>query len=135
MCIELFRHIMTRHKTIRCPSKTIEVGVYLCFFSVDLSHRKAILLRGGPRWKGLGGIITYTSPLIPSFLGASSVFLPPVTGCCCGCGSTAPGSTVVPWASTVVPRGGAVVPLVLTVVLLPWSRTTAAHQASAAPSW
>ena len=35
--------------------------------------------------------------LFPSFfLGASSVFLPPVTGCCCGCGSTAPGSTVVP---------------------------------------
>ena len=56
MCIEHFRHIMTRHKMIWCPSKTIEDGVSLRFFSVDLSRRKAVLLRGGPRWKGLGGI-------------------------------------------------------------------------------
>ena len=61
MCIEHFRYIMTWHKTIWCPSKTIEDGVYLRFFSVDLRRRKAVLLRGGPRWKGLGGINTYTS--------------------------------------------------------------------------
>ena len=63
-----FRHIMTRHKTIWCPSKTIEDGVSLRFFSVDLSRRKAVLLRGGPRWKGLGGIITYTSLSSPLLL-------------------------------------------------------------------
>ena len=61
MCIEDFRHIMTRHKTIWCPSKTTQDGVSLCFFSVDLSRRKAVLLRGGSCWKGLGGINTYTS--------------------------------------------------------------------------
>ena len=32
----------------------------LRFLSVDLSRREAVLLRGGPLWKGLGGIITYT---------------------------------------------------------------------------
>ena len=40
---------------------------FLRFFLVDLSRRKAVLLRGGPRRKGLGGIITYTflySPLL-----------------------------------------------------------------------
>ena len=56
MCIECFRLFITRHKTIWCLSKTIEDGVSLRFFSVDLSRRKAVLLRGGPRWKGLGGI-------------------------------------------------------------------------------
>ena len=61
MCIEYFRYFITRHKTIWCPSKTIEDSVALRFFSVDLSHRKAVLLRGGPLWKSLGGIITYTS--------------------------------------------------------------------------
>ena len=30
-----------------CPSKTIEDGVFLRFFLVDLSRRKAVLLRGG----------------------------------------------------------------------------------------
>ena len=110
MCIEHFRYLMSRHKTIWCPSNTIEDGVSLHFFSVDLSRRKAVLLRGGPRRKGLGGIITYTSSFIPSFfLGSSSVFPASLTGCCCGCGSTAPGSTVVP-------RGGAVVPQVPMVV-------------------
>ena len=58
---EHFRYIMPKHKTIWCPSKIIEDGISLCFFSVDLSSRKAVLLRGGPRWKCLGGIITYTS--------------------------------------------------------------------------
>ena len=56
MCIELFRYIMCEHKTIWCPLKTIEDGVSLSFFSVDLSRRKVVLLRGGPHWKGLGGI-------------------------------------------------------------------------------
>ena len=78
VCVEYFRHLITTHKMSWCPSKTIEDGVSLRFFSVDLSHRKAVLLRGGPLWKGLGGIITYTStPFAPPFLwhfGASSVF-------------------------------------------------------------
>ena len=51
---EHFRYIMPKHKTIWCPSKIIEDGVSLRFFSVDLSRRKAVLLRGGPHWKDLG---------------------------------------------------------------------------------
>ena len=46
MCIEYFRHFITRHKTIWCPSKTIEDGISLRFFSVDFSRRKVVLLRG-----------------------------------------------------------------------------------------
>lgn len=61
MCNEHFRYTMSKHKTVWCPSKTIEDGVSLRFFSVDLSHRKAVLLRGGLCWKGLGAINTYTS--------------------------------------------------------------------------
>ena len=38
------------------PSKAIEDDVSLRFFSVELSHRKVVLSRGGPLWKGLGGI-------------------------------------------------------------------------------
>ena len=68
MFIEYFKHIMTRHKTIWCPSKNVEDGVSLRFFSLDLSRKKAVLLRGGPLWKGLGGIITYTSPSYPLLL-------------------------------------------------------------------
>ena len=60
MCIECFRLFITRHKTIWCPSKPIEDTISLRFL-VDLSRRKAVLLRGGPLWKGLGGIITYGS--------------------------------------------------------------------------
>ena len=78
MCIEHFRHIMSKHKTIWCPSKTIEDDLSLLFFLVDLSCRKAVLLRGGPRWKGLGGIShTCLSLFAPPFLwlfGPSSVF-------------------------------------------------------------
>ena len=78
MCLEFFRRFVTRHKTVWCPSKTIEDGVFLRFFSVDLSRRKAVLLRGGPRWKGSGGIITYTftpsAPPFPLNFGASYVF-------------------------------------------------------------
>ena len=60
MCIEHFKDLMSRYKMIRCPSEPIEDGGFLRFFSVDLSHRKAVLLRVGPLWKGLGGIFTYT---------------------------------------------------------------------------
>ena len=50
------------------PLETIEDGVVLHFFLVDLSRRRAVLLRGGPRQKGSGGIITYTFPsLSPPF--------------------------------------------------------------------
>ena len=60
-----------------CPLKTIKDDVFLHFFSVGLSRRKAVLLKGGPRWKGSGGIITYTfSPFAPPFplrFGASYV--------------------------------------------------------------
>ena len=78
MCLEFFRRFIARQKTVWCPSKTIEDGVFLRFFLVDLSRRKAVLLRGGPRRKGSGGIITYTfSPFslpFPMRFGASSVF-------------------------------------------------------------
>ena len=68
MCLEFLRRFIARHKTVRCPSKTIEDGVVLRFFLVDLSRRRAVLLRGGPRRKGSGGIITYTFPsLSPPF--------------------------------------------------------------------
>ena len=68
MCLEFLRRFIARHETIRCPSKTIEDGVVLRFFLVDLNHRRAVLLRGGPHRKGSGGIITYTFPsLSPPF--------------------------------------------------------------------
>ena len=84
MCLEYYRHFIARHKTVGCPSKIIEDGAFFYVpFSVDLSRRQAVLLRGGPRWKGLGGIILYTSPSYPlllpwSFLRflASLVWLP-----------------------------------------------------------
>ena len=44
--LEYFRRVVTRHKMVWCPSKTIEDGVFLRFFPVDLSRRKAVLLRG-----------------------------------------------------------------------------------------
>ena len=68
MCLEFLRYFITRHETIRCPSETIEVGVVLRFSLVDLSRRRAVLLRGGPRRKGLGGINTYTCPTFPCTL-------------------------------------------------------------------
>ena len=37
---------------IRCPSKTSEAVIVLRFSLVELSRRRAVLLRGGPRRKG-----------------------------------------------------------------------------------
>ena len=86
----------------------------LRFFSVDLSRRKAVLLRGGPLWKGLGGIITYTSvPFAPPFLwlfGASSVY----PSLCKNEGLlvlVVLGHAVVPARDAVVPQSLVVVPL------------------------
>ena len=67
MCFEFVRHFITRHKMIWCPSKIIKDDVSLRFFSVDLSRRKAVLLRGGPHWKGLGGISLTHLFLLPPF--------------------------------------------------------------------
>ena len=70
-------------RRLGAPRRLTKTAFFLCFFLVDLSRRKAVLLRGGLRWKGLGGIITYTSPSYPlllpwSFLRflASLVWLP-----------------------------------------------------------
>ena len=82
----------------------MEVGVVLRFSLVDLSRRRAVLLRGGPRQKGLGGINTYTSPTFPCTLEHLFVFLvvPKSDGYYCTCGSTAStsGSTAVGHGST-----------------------------------
>ena len=75
MCLEFLIYFITRHETIRRPSETIEVGVVLRFSLVDLSRRRAVLLRGGPHQKGLGGINTYTCPTFPSTLERLSVIL------------------------------------------------------------
>ena len=143
MCLEYFRRFVTRHKTVWCPSKTIEDGVFLCFFLVDLSRRRAILLRGGPRRKGSGGIITNTfSSLSPAFpcslehppfflyaivlaadVGLAVVLLP---------GEVVPQApAVVPYYGAVVPYYGAVVPQEPTVVPLLWSCSTVAPRPSA----
>ena len=91
MCLEFLRHFIARHKMIRCPSKTIEDGVFLRFFLVDLSRRRAVLLRGGPRRKGLGGINTYTCSSFPCILELPSVILvvQKSDDYCYACGSTA----------------------------------------------
>ena len=75
MCLESLRYFITGHETIRCPSETIAVGVVLRFSLVDLSHRRAVLLRGGPRRKGLGEINTYTCLPYPRFFGAAFRYL------------------------------------------------------------
>ena len=81
VCIELFRYIMTKHKMIWCPSNIIEDGVSLRFFSVELSRRKAVLLRGGPLWKGLGGI-SRTHSLLHR-LSSSSLECSSISPCLC----------------------------------------------------
>ena len=139
MCLEFLRYFITRHETIRCPSETIEVGVVLRFSLVDLSRRRAVLLRGGPRRKGLGGIITYTfpslSPPFPCTLEHSPFIL--YVSVCTNVAELAvvllPGA-VVPQAPAVVPYFGAVVPQEPTVVPLLRSRSTVAPRPSAASS-
>ena len=138
MCLEYFRHFITGHKTVWCPSKTIEDGVFLCFFSVDLSRRKAVLLRGGPLWKGLGGIITYTStPFAPPFLwlfGAPPFFSSMQLVLVAELGHAVvllPGA-VVPQALAVVPDPGAVLLRKPMIVPLLRSCSTVAPRPSAA---
>ena len=47
-------------------SERIKDDGSLRFFSVDLSHRKAVLLRGAPLRKGMSGINTYIAPYAPT---------------------------------------------------------------------
>ena len=120
MCLEFLRRFIARHKTVWCPSKTSEDGIFLCFFLVDLSRRRVVLLRGGPHWKGSGGIITYTfspsAPPSPLHFGASSaVFIymqkrriPTVV--VLGLAVVLLLGAVVPQAPAVVPHEVAVVP-------------------------
>ena len=130
MCLEFLRRFITRHETIRCPSKTIEDSVVLRFFLVDLSRRRAVLLRGGPRRKGSGGIITYTfpslSPPFPCTLEHLSVILVVLH-------LTATAElAVVLLSGAVVPQAPTVVPLEPMVVPLLWSRSTVAPWPSTA---
>ena len=113
MCLEFLRYFISRHETIRCLSKTIEVGVVLRFFLVDLSRRRAILLRGGPRWKCLGGINTYTCSSFPCILELPFVIL------------VVRKSDSATAVLAVVPQVQAIVPLCVTVVPLIWSGSTA----------
>ena len=130
MCLEFHRRFITRHETIRCPSKTIEDGVVLRFFLVDLSRRRAVLLRRGPRRKGSGGIITYTFPsLPPPFL--CTLELPSVILFVLFLAAIAE-LAVVLLPRAVVPQAPAVVPLEPTVVPLLWSCSTVAPRPSAA---
>src|SRR5215216_7734681 len=103
---------MSRHKTIRCPSEPIEDGVSLCFFSVDLSRRKAVLLRGGPLRKGLGGIITYT-PVPLHHLSLASLEHHPFYPCLCKYEGLQ--VLLVLWHAVVLLKG-AIVPQLPTVV-------------------
>ena len=139
MCLEFLSFFIAKHKMIRCPSKTIEDGVFLRFFLVDLSRRKAVLLRGGPRRKGSGGIITYTfsslSPPFPCTLEHSPfiLYMSVWTTVAELAVVLLPGA-VVPQAPAVVPDLGAVVPQEPTVVPLLWSRSTVVPGPSAAAS-
>ena len=72
------------------PSKAIEDDVSLRFFSVVLSRREAVLLRGGPRRKGLGGVNTYTCSSFPCLeLPFVILVVQKSDDYCCACGSTA----------------------------------------------
>ena len=111
-------------RRLGAPRRLTKTASFLRFFLVDLSRRKAVLLRGGPLWKGLGGIITYTStPFAPPFLwhfGALRLFLYMQNVVIAELGHVVVLllGTVVPRALAVVPAPGAVVPQVPTVVLL-----------------
>ena len=132
MCLEFLRRFIARHKTVRCPSKTIEDGVFLRFFLVDLSRKRAVLLRGGPRQKGSGGIITYTFPsLSPPFHwtlehSPSILYVSVWTTVAELAVVLLPGAEV-PQALTVVPCPCAVVPREPTVVPLLRSRRSEEH--------
>ena len=139
MCLEFLRYFVTRHETIRCPSETIEVGIVLRFSLVDLSRRRAVLLRGGPRRKGSGGIITYTflslSPPFPCTLEHSpSILYVSVWTTVAELAVVVLPGAVVPQALAVVPCPCAVVPQEPTVVPLPQSRSTVAPRPSTAAS-
>ena len=75
---------------------------------MDLSRRKPVLLRGGPRWKGMGGIDTYTAPYAPTasfpFSGAFPMFSVDFQWHASGSTAGAHGST----AYAVVPLGTSV---------------------------
>ena len=103
----------------------------LHFFLVDLSRRKAVLLRGGPRRKGSGGIITYTfsslSPPFPCTLEHSPfiLYVSVWTTVVELAVVLLPGAVVLQ-ALAVVPSPCAVVPREPTVVPLLRSRSTVA---------
>ena len=139
MCLEFLRLFISRHETIRCPSETIEVGVVLRFSLVDLSRRRAVLLRAGPRWKGSGGINTHMFPsLSPPF--PYTLELPSVILSVLFLATTAElvvvllHGAVVPQALAVVPCPFAVVPRKPTVVPLPPSCCTVVPWPSAMAS-
>jgi hypothetical protein len=67
VCIEHFRYSNIWHKMVLFPLVKERVNTVQHFFSVDLSGRKSVLLRGGPLWKGLGGINMYTTPYAPTY--------------------------------------------------------------------
>ena len=133
VCLEFPRRFIARHKTVWCPSKTIEDGVFLCFFLVNLSRRKAVLLRGGPCRKGSGGIISYTFPSLPPpfpcTLELSSVILFVLF-----LTATAVLAVVLLYGAVVL-QAPAVVLLGVTVVPLLWSHSTVAPRPSAAQVW
>ena len=86
----------------------LEVGVVLRFSLVDLSRRRVVLLRGGPRRKGLGEINTYTCLPFPRILELPFVILVvrKPGDYCCTCGSIAGtrGSTAECHGSTAPPE-------------------------------
>ena len=121
-------------RRLGAPRRLTKTASFLRFFSVDLSRRKAVLLRGGPLWKGLGGIVTYTFiplctafPLAPwsilrfFFFVQKEVFLSIVV---LRLVVVLLFGAVVPQATAVVPHAFAVVPQVVTVVPLLGSHST-----------
>ena len=136
MCLEFLRRFITRHETIWCPSKTIEDGVYLRFFSVDLSHRKAVLLRGvrfGKVWVESSRTrllllhhLSFGTLEHPPFLSSMQLVLVAELAVV-----LLPGA-VVPQALAVVPCPCAVVLQEPTVVALPQSCSTVAPRPSTA---
>ena len=120
MCLEFLRYFITRHETIRCPSETIEVSVVLRFSLVDLSRRRAVLLRGGPLRKvQVESTCTHVLPF-PCTLERLSVILVVL-------------NLTATAVLAVVPQVPAVVPLWVTVVPLLWSCSTMAPRTSATP--